>query len=83
MAAAGKRRLRCQTLITKLKKFGVIEVRQRGSHILLLLPEKPGSDKGPTYPLACHKRTVEVSIHVIEATLRKFGIDEEKFWSTK
>jgi hypothetical protein len=55
-------------------------VRQRGSHTILLKPEAPGSSKGPTYPIAAHNPTIEISVPIIKATLRAFKIDEGEFW---
>ena len=80
MAAAGHPRLRCQTFLTRLSKFGIVEARQRGSHIILLKPLSPGSKKGPTYPVPCHKPTEEVSPYILRSVLRRFGISEDDFW---
>jgi predicted RNA binding protein YcfA (HicA-like mRNA interferase family) len=82
--AEGARRLRCQQLLTRLARFGVIKVRQKGSHVLLLLPDPPGQKKkGPTYPIPAHKPTEEVNPHIVRSLLRVFKIDEEEFWRTK
>ena len=81
MAAAGQRRLTCQALLNRLAKFGIHKVRQRGSHVVVQRPEAPGSTKGPTYPFPCPAPTKEVSEHIIRALLRRFDIDEERFWS--
>ena len=79
--AAEPRRLRCQDLIRRLARFGVVVARQRGSHIILLKPSTPGGTKGRTYPVGCHRPTVEVSIPVIRAVLRAFEIPEAAFWA--
>jgi predicted RNA binding protein YcfA (HicA-like mRNA interferase family) len=82
--AEGEKRLRCQDLLTKHARFGVIRVRQKGSHILLLKPDPPGQQKkGPTYPVPCHKPTDEVSPSMVRPLLRVFKIDEDKFWGRK
>jgi predicted RNA binding protein YcfA (HicA-like mRNA interferase family) len=78
--AAGHRRLRCQPLLSRLATFGVLEVRRRGSHVIVLKPDAPGLKKGPTYPFPCSKPTAEVSQHIIRAMLRHFGISEMDFW---
>ena len=79
--AEGERRLRCQDLLTRLGKLGVIQVRQKGSHILLLKPDPPNQrKKGPTYPIPCHRPTEEVNPHIVRSLLRRFGIDATTFW---
>jgi len=79
--ATERRRLRCQDLIHRLARFGVVVARQRGGHIILLKPSTPGGTKGRTYPVACHRPTAEVSIPVIRAVLRAFEIAEAAFWA--
>ncbi|HXG15705.1 MAG TPA: type II toxin-antitoxin system HicA family toxin [Calidithermus sp.] len=79
--AEGERRLRCQELLARLARFGIVQVRQRGSHILVQKPEHPGSRKGPTYPIPCPRPTAEVNPHIVRAALRHFGIDEQEFWA--
>jgi predicted RNA binding protein YcfA (HicA-like mRNA interferase family) len=81
--AEGEKRLRCQQLLHRLAKLGIDPVRQKGSHIILLKPEQPGSDKGPTYPVPCQNPTAEVNPHIVRAMLRAFGISEAEFWGTK
>jgi HicA toxin of bacterial toxin-antitoxin, len=82
--AGGEKRLRCRDLLGRLKKYGIVEARkQHGSHIILLKPEAPGSTKGPTYPIPCHNMGSEVSPRIVRAALRRFGIDEETFWSSE
>lgn len=79
--AEGEKRLRCRALLHRLAAFGIIQARQRGSHIVLLKPAAPGSTKGPTYPVACHDPNTEISVAVIKAILRKFDIPEDRFWT--
>ena len=81
--AEGEKRLRCRALLHRLAAFGVIQARQRGSHIVLLKPTTPGGTKGATYPVACHDPNHEISVQVIRAILRKFEIPEDGFWATK
>lgn len=82
--AEGEKRLRCHQLLTRLRKFDIIKVRQKGSHILLLKPDPPGQQKtGPTYPIPAHKPTEEVSPHIVRGLLRVFKIDADSFWKMK
>lgn len=81
--ARGEKRLRCSDLLGRLKKYGIVQVRQHGSHIVLLKPDAPGSTKGPTFPIPCHNMGSEVSPHIVRAALRRFEINEEMFWSSE
>lgn len=78
--ARGEKRLPCREVLARFKKFGIAEVRQRGSHIILLKPESPGSMRGPTYPIPCHNPGSEVSPYIVRAALRVFEIDSDTFW---
>jgi len=78
--ARGAKRLTCREALARLKKYGVVEARQSGSHIILLKPEAPGSTKGRTAPLPCHDQGSEVNPHILRAVLRRLGIGEEDFW---
>lgn len=78
----GAHPLRCSELLTRLKRFGIETRPGRGSHIILIRPREPGSHKGPVYPVSCHNPGAEVSVHIIRAILRRFGISEEEFWTT-
>lgn len=71
--------LKCREVLARLAKHGIVIARQRGSHIILVKPETPGSTKGPTYPLPCHNMGDDVNPHILRAVLRRFGIDEAKF----
>lgn len=75
-----KKPLKVKELIKKLKFYGVVvmEKRGKGSELILLKPLKKGSKKGPQYPIKCHGMGDEVKIPVINAILRRFGIDN--FW---
>jgi predicted RNA binding protein YcfA (HicA-like mRNA interferase family) len=75
-----EKRLTCADLLGRLKKYGIVQARQRGSHIILLKPESPGSRRGPTYPVPCHNPGSEVSPYIVRALLRRFEIDEAAFW---
>ena len=79
--AQGEKRLTCREVLARLKKYGVVQVRQHGSHLILLKPEVPGSARGPTFPIPCHNMGSEVSPQIVRAVLRRFGIDIETFWS--
>lgn len=74
--------LRYRELLNRLKPFGIVEriSRGKGSHRILLKPVKPGSMKGATYPVNYHGPRTEISVPMIKAILRKFGIPEEGFW---
>jgi hypothetical protein len=69
-------------LLAKLKSYGVISLKKRGkgSERILLRPKKPGSQKGPQYPIKDHGEGTEISVPVVNAVLRRFKIDKEKFW---
>lgn len=76
--------LKYRELLKRLKGFGVVEMslrRGKGSELILLKPVEAGSLKGPQYPIKCHGPGTEISIPVINAVLRRFGIDSETFWS--
>jgi len=77
-----KRPLKASELIKKLKPYGVVVMpnkRGKGSERILLLPDKPGSLKGPQYPIKYHGEGTEISIPVINAILRRFSITD--FWN--
>lgn len=70
-------------LIKKLKSYGVVVMgrkRGKGSEVILLLPDKLGSTKGPQYPIKNHGRNTEIQVAVVKAALRRFGIEEKGFW---
>jgi len=55
-----------------------MEKRGKGSELILLKPIKNESKKGPQYPIKSHGMGDEVSIPVINAIIRLFGIKD--FW---
>jgi hypothetical protein len=76
--------LKHRELLSKLKDFGVIEVKSRGKgseRILILKSGLAGNRyKGPQIPIKCHGEGTEHSIRVIDAVLRRFNIAPDKFW---
>jgi hypothetical protein len=75
--------LKLRELLAKLKHYGVVALehkRGKGSEIILLLPNHPGSKQGPQYPIKNHGPSTEISIAVINAILRRFMIDPKGFW---
>ncbi|MBL6995496.1 type II toxin-antitoxin system HicA family toxin [Desulfobacula sp.] len=75
--------LSLKKLLKKLKPFGIIPLsrnRGKGSEIILLKPEKKDSLKGPQYPIKNHGKGTEIYIPVINAVLRRFGIEQKDFW---
>lgn len=81
--AVPKKPLKIRDLLKKLKPYGVISLsnkRGKGSEIILLRPNAPGSKKGPQYAIKDHGDSTEQSIPVINAILRRFGIGNDTFW---
>jgi len=73
--------LKLRELLKKLKPYGIVTLsnkRGKGSEIILLLPDSPGSKKGLQYPLKNHGQGTEISIPVINGILRRFQITD--FW---
>ena len=77
-----KRPIKLRELLKKLKPYNVrvLSHRGKGSELILLIPDPPGSDKGPQYPIKNHGQGTEISIPVINAMLRHFGIPPTDFW---
>lgn len=77
-----KKPLPIKDFLRKLKRYGieVLPKRDKGSEIILLKPDAPGSHRGPQYPIKNHGDSTEISIPVILAVLRRFGIDKDEFW---
>ena len=76
--------LRLSKLLKKLKPYGIVTLtrkRGKGSEIILLKPNTPGSRKGAQYPVKNHGNATEISIPVINAILRRFHIDKKEFWN--
>jgi hypothetical protein len=65
----------------RLKPYGiyVMAKRGKGSELVLLKPNEPGSKKGSQYPIKHHGDNTEYSVPVIDAILRRFNVDD-KFW---
>ena len=72
--------LKLRELLKILKSYGVISLKKRGkgSERILLLPDKPDSNKGPQYVIKDHGPGTEISTPVIDAVLRRFDIKD--FW---
>lgn len=72
--------LKIRELIKRLKRYDIVVMpkRGKGSERVLLLPNKPGSKKGPQYPIKDHGKDTEISIPVINAIMRRFNINN--FW---
>ena len=56
--------------------------RGKGSEMILLRPNEPGSRQGPQYPIKNHGDGTEIRIPVILALLRRFDIDPRVFWDS-
>jgi len=75
--------LKLRELLKRLKPYGVKSFpskRGKGSEIILVKPDAPGSRKGPQIPVKSHGIGTEISIPVIDAILRRFGINKKNFW---
>ncbi len=72
--------LKLRQLLKRLKPYGVVimEKRGKGSEMVLLKPNSPGSKQGPQYPLKNHGSGTEITTAVIDAILRRFKITD--FW---
>jgi hypothetical protein len=77
-----KRPLTVRELLQRLQPYGIeaLTGRGKGSETVLLLPDKPGSKRGPIYTIKSHGQGTELSIPVINAVLRRFGIQKDAFW---
>ena len=75
--AMPKSPLKLRELLKRLLHFGIIPVENRGkgSEIILLKPDEPGSKRGQQYPIKNHGLGTEISIPVIMSLLRRFNID--------
>jgi hypothetical protein len=75
--------LKLRELLKRLKPYGVKSFpskRGKGSEIILVKPDAPGSRKGPQFPIKDHGLGTEIVIPVIDAILRRFGINKKNFW---
>jgi hypothetical protein len=80
---AKKHPLRYRELINRLKQYG-IKIRigfGKGSEVVLIKPEKPGTNKGPIFTIKHHGDGDEIIFQVIDAILRRFNISKRDFWS--
>ncbi len=77
-----KRPLKRDELLKRLKQFGVIPLKKRGkgSELVLLLPNAEDSKKGELFSIRDHGKKTEIYIPVINAILRRFGINPDDFW---
>lgn len=77
---AKKGPLKLNLFIKRLKPYGVVAMKKRGkgSEVILLKPNSPGSQQGPQYPIKNHGDGTEITIAVINACLRRFKITD--FW---
>ena len=62
-----------------LKRFEAlgIAVNRQGNEIILQRPVRPGSRKGPTFPIPSDPK---LKTHYINHACRVFGIDPKAFW---
>ena len=70
-------------LLKILRHYGIKPMarkRGKGSELILLKPNAPGSKKGAQYPIKNHGKGTEIQVPVINAILRRFGIDKDEFW---
>ncbi|MGB5158037.1 hypothetical protein [Desulfobacterium sp. N47] len=64
------------------KKHNIMQgKRGKGSEVILLKPNKPGSKQGPQIPIKNHGPSTEIHYPVIISILRRFGIDPKDFWN--
>jgi hypothetical protein len=82
--------LKLKEFLKRLDEHGVIVLsrerggqRGKGSELILLRPESPGSKQGPQYPIKNHGKGTEIKVPVINAALRRFGIDKAEFWGER
>jgi hypothetical protein len=79
--------LKLRELLDRLKPYGIVALQEKGgskrgkgSEIILLKPNSPGSQQGPTYPIKNHGKGTEITTPVIDAVLRRFNISKTDFW---
>lgn len=78
-----KRPYTIRELLKKLKSYGVVAMKRKrgkGSELVLLKPNKPGSKQGPQIPIKNHGPSTEIYFQTILAILRRFNIDPKDFW---
>lgn len=76
------RPLRIRELLSRLKTFNIVQKpgRGKGSEIILVKPNAPGSDKGPQFVIRHHSDGDEIPPKTIAACLRHFEIDPVDFF---
>jgi hypothetical protein len=79
--------IKLRELLQRLKPYGIVVLeesggskRGKGSEIILLKPNSPGSRQGPTIPIKNHGQGTEITPPVIDSILRRFEISKAKFW---
>ena len=79
--------LKLRELLKRLKLYDVKPLQEsgsskrgKGSEIILIKPNSPGSRKGPQYPIKNHGPGTEIDSRVIDAILRRFEISKADFW---
>jgi len=78
-----KRPLKVREMLQRLKPYGVVAMerkRVKGSELILIKPDPPGSNKGPQIPIKNHGNSTEIYVPVILAVLRRFEIDPKVFF---
>ncbi len=77
-----KKPLKRDELIRRLRRFKIeiLKKRGKGSEIILLQPDTPGSQKGEIFTLTDHGKKTEYAVQVVSAILRRFQIDADEFW---
>ncbi len=82
-----RRALKLRELLQRLRPYGVEVLeesggskRGKGSEIILLKPNSPGSRQGPTIPIKHHGQGTEIAPQVIDSILRRFEIPKAEFW---
>lgn len=68
-------------LLKRLKPLGIVGMskkqRGKGSEMILLKPDSPGSKKGPQFPIKDHGPGTEIYKPVIQAIIRRFNLPED------
>lgn len=79
--------MRPAEFFARLKQYGVevlnpsgYHKRGKGSEVILFKPDRPGSTKGPRYPIKNHPGQ-DLGIGTMLAALRRFGIEKDQFFA--
>ncbi len=77
-----KHPLKYRDLLAKLKPYGIVPMKKQGkdSEVVRLKPKSFGSKRGLMITIKHHANSTEIYLPVINAVLRRFGIDEGDFW---